>query len=1632
MDCANLKARWAGTAGGGIEHRLTKVFGDLVDASVKKIKDECWAEIKARDPNVQAREEARSVCERSLDFQSLNHLIVRAILKRHGDFKHHKDLNELLSKPFSEAIMPTWTEFFQTEFFKSLEASVCEAVKELFVEIKEGSGDTLSTTLDKLMSACSRDACSAIISETSSACEQINKEQKALSRSIALDIKSRLKGGYERAIDLDMQGKGSTVKRRELFIQYIDKYSKQVFEGTARMIMTKIFRIVEDAASGLKSNLQSLACDIEVDISNVWEDEHDDVSELRARAEVLNIAEEVSAQIAARALPRGVTFDSHENLLGLPFKRKLGVDRARQAIHQYQDRNAVLYEYVLYDAAAKTILTEGRTLWWRSVLASTTVLGGHTHIFQLTPTRDTLLISSCRGENVDPTARDPASGNPQIRSFTLSSLAHAPVNFTSGVLVADDTRGGEWGLYRQYHTFVNDNPADEDELVDLSPSAKFYGFPDCMTLWSAHADPIGDLQFVGLPRGSQFSLELESSRGDDWCRDSVNNQPPHVIFQSGWRGPGGVDRPRAFMTFHEGFDRSPPTGYAVVRCISGYCSFPKFELKEELPDSHTPRSIIRSTRRSSRPATSQAAPGRVSGLPGIWARWEVICLRERYAKQAEPRVGRHVVLNAGIAAYRGLIFYNSDMPVDMTFDVDAAFADGQLMARNLQMAIEDLQYLNESRRKTWGQKIKKILNEKPPTVKVGLYGMTGSGKSSLINALLDGNFMTTSSYGAGTATITEVAHHKHDKITAEVKLVSENSWRSTISTLLNMTQDATSDDISQLEDERNVAWSQVKCVYPTLSWSQLAEMTVEDILSLDEDVKDFLGATKRITCDDVKSFERNIAVFTSTNKALPKRTPRSMPAEESHRNGDVVDATRGLWPLVEQVKIYCNAPVLSSGVVLVDIPGTSDTNHARSRIAMKSLGQCDKAWILAPISRAISDKIAADLLGESFKRQMQNGYNSKTLSFIATKTDDISCEDVIRQLGLENEEELQRIETQIDVCMDEIESLQEAQEQNRRTIEGVEARLRALAEESDDRIEYPNEVIGAKRLGHRDHNADSEQASKRAKSDNTSMRPMLSEDDTPTRNIEYEVDCSKAELQGLRDLDAEITQVLKAGRTNKTDADMRKRAFCSLARSKGNLNIQDGCRSLKKDFRQGLIDIKYLQLAENRHLTELPVFCTSATDYGKLKGFIKREGDASCFTRMDHTGIPALRTWCHALAAPAREKATGRLFTLLQSLAESVQRYVHSAGEHDDMDVVGLKVKWGEDSTNDQSAVGSRLYKDFEKLVDEVVEDIKADCADTLQDACDEGAASAREQARSTCEEFLDPKTMNARTIDAALRYNGESDTHQELSEALAEPIITALSHPWANFFQSSFFESLKSSAPLIVEKLFFDIQEGAADGMHPLLEKLMKDSLRNVNSSVLSEIRTARREIDGDQKYLSRSIAPYIGESLEDVYERVAELNIRGKGSIMKRRAAFIRYVDKGSEKIFNSAIEMIMTQISHILDDAATEIKSGLDTLADEIDEGISTLWDEVQDDISELKARACALECAEETLKELPKLDVSPFPYLITILSLQRESSIYEADTFAAGIVLRRRSVLKSAVSTTFPARALRSSLTYAAAG
>lgn len=58
------------------------------------------------------------------------------------------------------------------------------------------------------------------------------------------------------------------------------------------------------------------------------------------------------------------------------------------------------------------------------------------------------------------------------------------------------------------------------------------------------------------------------------------------------------------------------------------------------------------------------------------------------------------------------------------------------------------------------------------------------------------------------------------------------------------------------------------------------------------------------------------------------------------------------WPLIRKVQLKGPWSVLSTGAVLVDLPGVRDSNAARAKVAESYLQNCNQIAIVAPIKRA--------------------------------------------------------------------------------------------------------------------------------------------------------------------------------------------------------------------------------------------------------------------------------------------------------------------------------------------------------------------------------------------------------------------------------------------------------------------------------------------------------------------------------------------------------------------------------------------------------------------------------------------------------------------------------------------------------
>jgi hypothetical protein len=109
-------------------------------------------------------------------------------------------------------------------------------------------------------------------------------------------------------------------------------------------------------------------------------------------------------------------------------------------------------------------------------------------------------------------------------------------------------------------------------------------------------------------------------------------------------------------------------------------------------------------------------------------------------------------------------------------------------------------------------------------------------------------------------------------------------------------------------------------------------------------------------------------------------------------------------------------------------PGDHDSNAARSAIASKYIEQCSGLWVVAPITRAVDDKVAQNLLGDSFKRQLQLDGKVSSITFICSKADVISTTEALKALPEEEhahqlEMRTRLLETERDKLQDKVDEL---------------------------------------------------------------------------------------------------------------------------------------------------------------------------------------------------------------------------------------------------------------------------------------------------------------------------------------------------------------------------------------------------------------------------------------------------------------------------------------------------------------------------------------------------------------------------------------------------------------------------------
>ena len=597
----------------------------------------------------------------------------------------------------------------------------------------------------------------------------------------------------------------------------------------------------------------------------------------------------------------------------------------------------------------------------------------------------------------------------------------------------------------------------------------------------------------------------------------------------------------------------------------------------------------------------------------------------------------------------------------------------------------------------WIQQIDNLIKQavKTKTV-IGVVGNTGAGKSSVINAMLDEErLVPTNCMRACTAVVTEISYNnEEEQYRAQIEFISPADWEKELKTLFQDLLDGdgkVSRDCANEDTDAGIAYAKIKAVYPRKTKEDIANSSIQTML---REVSHVLGKSRDIKERDSLVFYRKLQSFVDSKEKSTGNKDKDKKKERREME---------YWPLIRVVRIYVKSRALATGAVIVDLPGVHDANAARAAVAEGYMKQCTGLWIVAPINRAVDDKAAKSLLGESFKRQlkMDGGFNSVT--FICSKTDDISLGEAQDSLGLSDEmdpdwEELEKLGKRTKSMKKQMDEMKDTKAAYGETMNDIDEQVEiwdGLKEklEGGQTVFPPKpKTAGKKRKGNGNDKARKKQRRTKS-SDDESYSDLSDSSDEVEQGSEDESESQEplvetqivAKLQELRttkkearaqrgeitDRISRIRRDIDESKTAAEKIESKISAMCISGRnaySKGAIqqDFAAGIKELDQELAAEEDEENFNPDAETRDYDEvargLPVFCVSSRGYQKLQGRLRKDPNIAGFTTVEETEIPQLQAHCERLTETGRSANCRIFINKLSQLLNSLTLWASNDG----------------------------------------------------------------------------------------------------------------------------------------------------------------------------------------------------------------------------------------------------------------------------------------------------------------------------------------------------------------------------------
>ncbi|XP_014861725.1 PREDICTED: nuclear GTPase SLIP-GC-like isoform X2 [Poecilia mexicana] len=269
-------------------------------------------------------------------------------------------------------------------------------------------------------------------------------------------------------------------------------------------------------------------------------------------------------------------------------------------------------------------------------------------------------------------------------------------------------------------------------------------------------------------------------------------------------------------------------------------------------------------------------------------------------------------------------------------------------------------------------KIKNLETEKKELV--GVFGKTGAGKTSLINAVLkEKNLLPSGSVSACTSVMIKVeGNRQNEKYEAEIEFISPEDWEDELGSLLSIIKKGnqeTEDNVDDSDEEHHDAADKLSALYED-EWK---EKSCEQLMETKyfKEIPEFLCSTsKTLVFESAKDLSTDIVKYT----------------RDAAKNEDYDKIKKWYWPLVKCVTVRVPDNPFLQHVTLVDLPGNGDRNKSRDTMWKGVVGNCSTVWIVSEINRAASDRESWEIL-KSASNFLGNGGECRYIHFICTKSD---------------------------------------------------------------------------------------------------------------------------------------------------------------------------------------------------------------------------------------------------------------------------------------------------------------------------------------------------------------------------------------------------------------------------------------------------------------------------------------------------------------------------------------------------------------------------------------------------------------------------------------------------------------------